>query len=50
MSRDGRFSRNADDTWTLTIVEGLESHIRFDSADVELALEDVFEGVEFEAG
>ncbi|MEQ8672487.1 MAG: Uma2 family endonuclease [Aggregatilineales bacterium] len=43
-----RFSRNADDTWTLMVVEGLDAHIRFDSADVELALEDVFEGVEFE--
>ena len=47
-ARIERFTRNADNTWVLSTVEGVDAHFRFSSIDVELVLEDVFEGVEFE--
>lgn len=46
-ARIERFTRNADDTWVLSTVEGVEAHFRLSSIDVKLALEDVFEGVVF---
>ncbi len=42
-----RFIRNADETWTLTAVSGLEQTLALRSIGVELPLAEVFERVEF---
>lgn len=42
-----RFSRNADETWTLTVVSGLDAVIHLSSIQVDLSLAEVFDKVDF---
>ncbi len=45
-----RFARNADGTWTLTAVEGLDQSIELPSIGVTLQLAEVYQRVDFAAG
>jgi Uma2 family endonuclease len=44
-----RFSRNPDDTWTLTVVTGLDGVVELPAIGVALSLAEVFDKVEFAA-
>jgi Uma2 family endonuclease len=44
-----RFQRNADDTWTLTVVSGLDRSITFPSVGVIVALAEIYHKVQFPA-
>ncbi len=42
-----RFLRNDDNTWTLTVVSGLDQTLKLKSIDVDLPLSEVFDRVDF---
>jgi Uma2 family endonuclease len=44
-----RFSRNPDDTWTLTVVSGLDQSLELPSIGVMLSLAEVYDKVDFTA-
>jgi hypothetical protein len=41
------FVRQSDDSWRLTMLDGLESTLRLASVDCELPFRAIFKGVEF---
>jgi hypothetical protein len=44
-----RFSRNPNDTWTLTIVSGLDKSLELPSIGVTVSLAEIYDKVDFAA-
>jgi hypothetical protein len=43
-----RFARRDDGTWVLTVLQGMDAVLRFESIEAELTLADIYRDVDFQ--